>query len=66
MIQWIAGRVRCVSGKHERSEKYIERASESDRFVSRCRFCGVPMKRRAKRDWIVISRAQYRSERQSA
>lgn len=66
MFQWIAGRLRCFSGKHERSEKHIVRTGESDGFVSKCRFCGVPMKRRAKRDWIVISRAQYRSERHTA
>lgn len=63
MFQWIAGRVRCFSGKHERSEKHIARAADAERFVSKCRFCGVPMKRRAKRDWVVISRAQYRAER---
>ena len=66
MIQWMAGRLRCLSGKHERSEKHIERTAEADHFVSKCRYCGVPLKRRAKRDWIVISRAEYRSERQTA
>jgi ribosomal protein S14 len=62
VINWVSGRVRCLGGKHERSEKHI-RASEDDRFVSRCRFCGVPMKRRAKRDWIVISRTEFRDAR---
>ncbi|WP_404336416.1 hypothetical protein AB2M62_19210 [Sphingomonas sp. MMS12-HWE2-04] len=59
MINWVSGRVRCLGGKHERSEKHIYRAGEDERFVSKCRFCGVPMQRRAKRDWITISRAEF-------
>jgi ribosomal protein S14 len=59
LVKWIAGRVRCLGGRHERSEKHI-RASTDEKHVSRCRYCGTPMKRRAKRDWIVISRAEYR------
>jgi hypothetical protein len=55
--------MRCLSGKHERSEKHI-RPSADAKYVSRCRYCGTPMKRRAKRDWVVISRAEYRAELQ--
>jgi hypothetical protein len=58
--------MRCFGGKHDRSEKRIERPANGDRFVSKCRFCGTPMQRRAKRDWIVISRAEYRDARRKA
>jgi hypothetical protein len=61
VFSWISGRVGCLGGKHERSEKHI-RPSADNKHVSRCRFCRTPMKRRAKRDWIVISRAEYRAE----
>lgn len=60
MFSWVAGRLRCFDGKHDRSEKHIERAANDERFVSKCRYCGTPMRRRAKRDWEVISRAEYR------
>jgi hypothetical protein len=50
---WISGRVRCVSGKHERSEKHAQRIDNNDKYISKCRYCGVHMTRRAKRDWIV-------------
>jgi len=63
VFSWFAGRLRCVGGKHDRSEKHIERAAKDERFVSKCRFCGTPMRRRAKRDWVVISRAEYRDVR---
>ena len=53
--------MRCLGGKHERSEKHI-RQSADEKHVSRCRYCGTPMKRRAKRDWVVISRAEYRAQ----
>lgn len=66
MFSWFAGRLRCFGGKHDRSEKHIERAGNDERFVSKCRFCGTPMRRRAKRDWEVISRAEYRDSRRSS
>lgn len=66
MFSWFAGRLRCFGGKHDRSEKRIERGAKDDRFVSKCRFCGTPMRRRAKRDWEVISRAEYRDARRAA
>ena len=59
MFSWFAGRSRCLRGKHERSEKHIHRGGD-DRFVSKCQYCGVPMRRRAKRDWVVISRSEFR------
>jgi hypothetical protein len=58
--------VRCFRGRHDRSEKHIERTGSDERFVSKCRFCGTPLRRRAKRDWVVISRAEYREVRRGA
>ena len=63
VFNWVAGRLRCFGGKHERAEKHIAKTGDNDRFVSKCRFCGTPMRRRAKRDWVVISRAEYRDAR---
>jgi hypothetical protein len=63
VFSWFAGRLRCVGGKHDRSEKHIVRAGNAEQLVSKCRFCGTPMRRRAKRDWVVISRAEYRDVR---
>ncbi|NYT41166.1 hypothetical protein HZY97_10390 [Sphingomonas sp. R-74633] len=53
MFGWIGGRVRCIGGKHERSEKHAQRVGEAEKYISRCRYCGIHMTRRAKRDWIV-------------
>ncbi len=58
---WIAGRIRCLGGEHERSEQHVRRAAGTEAYVSKCRYCGTPMRRRAKRDWVVISRAEYRA-----
>ncbi|WHU02026.1 MULTISPECIES: hypothetical protein [unclassified Sphingomonas] len=57
MINWIAGRARCIGGRHERSEKHAQRIGGDDKYVSKCRYCGVHMTRRAKRDWIVTPKA---------
>jgi hypothetical protein len=53
VFDWIAGRLRCAKGLHERSEKHIHRLGRDEKFVSKCCFCGVHMTRRTKRDWIV-------------
>lgn len=56
MWDWISGRIRCIGGKHERSEKHAQRSGGEDQYISKCRYCGVHMTRRAKRDWIVTPR----------
>jgi len=55
---WIAGRFRCFAGKHARSERHIASA-QGGGHVSLCRYCRARMKRRAKRDWQVISRSEF-------
>jgi len=52
----VTGLVGCVCGKHERSESKIHK--EGDDYFSSCRFCGVRMWRRGKRDWIVERKRQ--------
>jgi hypothetical protein len=61
---WVSGRLRCVGGRHERSDKHLKSTGEADKFVSKCRYCGVPMRRRAKRDWVVISKREFNELRQ--
>jgi hypothetical protein len=56
LFSWIAGRSRCLGGKHERSEKHVRRTGENEKFTSICKYCRTPMTRRAKRDWIVTPR----------
>jgi predicted SprT family Zn-dependent metalloprotease len=51
MIKKIRGLYRCAGGKHERSERHI--TSDGGSYIRRCAHCGVRMRRRAKRDWIV-------------
>jgi hypothetical protein len=58
MFSWIAARLRCSRGVHERSERHITRTREGG-HVSVCRYCRARMKRRAKRDWQVISREEF-------
>jgi predicted SprT family Zn-dependent metalloprotease len=51
MIKKIRGLYRCAGGTHERSERHI--VADGSSYISRCAHCGVRMRRRAKRDWIV-------------
>ncbi|HEV7821288.1 MAG TPA: hypothetical protein VGO84_08905 [Burkholderiales bacterium] len=51
MIKRIIGLPNCMKGRHERSERHI--TPDADTYVSRCAHCGVRLRRRAKRDWIV-------------
>ena len=57
MFKWIAGRVRCLGGKHERSQAHAQKIDEGDRYTSICMYCRTPMVRRAKRDWVVARKA---------
>lgn len=45
---------RCPLGKHSRNFEDVR--PEGDRFVSKCRGCGVKMLRLSKRNWVVDSR----------
>lgn len=53
MFHWIAGRARCVAGKHERNRRKVRQA-RNGRFTSQCRYCCAPMLRRAKYDWVML------------
>jgi len=56
MIGWIAGRARCLMGEHHRSGSRVHRREGSEEYESVCSYCGVPMVRLSKRDWIVKRR----------
>lgn len=54
MIWKIFGLLGCLFGKHLRSiEDARFPAANKDLMKSKCTFCGVPMKRLAKRRWVV-------------
>jgi hypothetical protein len=56
VIKKIIGRMRCLMGKHKRSRQQAQRSGDAAPYTSICTFCGVPMVRRAKGDWIVASK----------
>ena len=58
MFRWLSGRIRCLGGKHERSEKHVRRADTEGGYISRCSYCRTPMKRRTKRHWVTISQRE--------
>ncbi len=60
MFGWLVGRLRCFKGKHQRSERLVQRTGCGETYVSRCKYCGTPMKRRNKRDWIAISHSEFK------
>ena len=44
----------CPRGKHRRSRRRVRKSGSQ--YVSRCHYCGTPMVRIAKRQWIVDER----------
>ncbi|MCH4891842.1 MULTISPECIES: hypothetical protein [unclassified Sphingomonas] len=54
MISRVVGLVGCVQGRHERDA--ARAVPDGDQYVSRCAHCGVPMRRLAKRKWVVERR----------
>lgn len=51
MFRWLGGRFNCLRGRHVRSAAAVRPLG--DTYESKCTHCGVPMRRLAKRDWIV-------------
>jgi hypothetical protein len=47
----IAGRIRCLFGKHERSQALARDQGKSR--VSRCKHCGIGMRQGERRKWYV-------------
>lgn len=56
LLRYVVGRARCLVGKHERSVGQARAIENSEQFESVCRYCGVPMVRLAKRNWVVKPR----------
>lgn len=46
--------VYCPRGKHVRSRGHVR--NRDGQYVSRCAYCGTPMRRLTKRNWIVDDR----------
>ena len=57
MLKLLAGRLACFRGKHERNGDKIRNIGSED-YRSTCLYCGIPMKRLAKRKWIVTPKAE--------
>ena len=58
MFGYISGLVGCARGRHERSEPRIRMVNGT--YYSQCRYCRTPMRREAKRRWVVDSSAPKR------
>ena len=53
MFKWISGRLGCMAGRHERSQAKAFKRAGADRYESVCVYCGTPMLRLGKRNWVV-------------
>jgi hypothetical protein len=53
VIGKVVGLVNCVRGKHDRSSQDAIFYLDTNQCLSICRHCGIKMRRRASRDWIV-------------
>ena len=51
MFRWIAGRIRCLFGRHHRSKRYAKLVDGV--YVTTCTWCGVRMRQRGNKDWVV-------------
>ena len=51
MLEFVGGIARCALGRHQRSQADVR--NTGDQYVSACRFCRAPMRRLAKREWVV-------------
>ncbi len=47
----ILKRILCLFGRHERSKRWAKVVD--DTYFSRCSFCGVRMRQRGNKDWVV-------------
>ncbi|HYI47044.1 MAG TPA: hypothetical protein VEX35_01135 [Allosphingosinicella sp.] len=51
MIRKVLGRIGCLFGKHLRSKRRAK--LDGHIYVSVCQYCGVRMRQRGNKDWIV-------------
>ena len=47
----IVGRVRCLFGRHMRAKRHAKLVDGV--YFSRCSYCGVKMRQRGNKDWVV-------------
>lgn len=50
---WIVKRIGCLFGRHQRAKRYAKLVDGI--YVSRCSYCGVKMRQRGNKDWVVDS-----------
>lgn len=55
VLKKILGRIRCLFGRHARSKRRAR--LDGDTYVSVCTYCGVRMRQRGNKDWIVEKQA---------
>ncbi|MCZ8036428.1 hypothetical protein [Novosphingobium sp.] len=55
LLRKLWGRIAyCPRGKHRRSRRLVRKVDQQ--HLSRCHYCGIPMVRIAKRNWVVDER----------
>jgi len=45
-----------MRGQHQRSAKHAVRSGDGDHYESICVYCKKPMKRLAKRKWVIAEK----------
>ena len=48
---WILKRIGCVFGNHLRAKRFAKVVEGT--YFSRCAWCGVRMRQRGNKDWVV-------------
>lgn len=57
IVRKLVGRLfLCPRGKHKRSKRHVREDGQD--FISRCAYCGAPMVRLQKHQWIIDERRQ--------
>jgi len=48
---WIVRRIGCLFGRHQRAKRHAKLVDGV--YFSRCSYCGVRMRQRGNKDWVV-------------
>jgi len=56
LLEGLTGRLACMRGQHTRSAKHAVRSGDGDHYESICVYCKKPMKRLAKRKWVIAEK----------
>ena len=55
MIGNLLGRAKCLLGRHKRHRKSVKIDAQGD-YVSKCQYCGLPMRKDFYHGWQVAQR----------